>query len=226
MIEINKLFEGIFKIERERDILATKNMTPGKTVYGESTFQVGEVEYRSWNPFRSKLAAALSKGLDLMPIKPGGLVLYLGAASGTTISHVSDIIGEEGHVWGVEFSPRSLRDLIDKVSRFRRNVSPILGDARNPMEYSPLLPFVDVIFSDVAQPNQAEIVIDNAAIFLRKGGWVILSIKSRSIDVSKEPDEVYESQIKILRQGDLETERLIRLNPLEKDHALAVAQYL
>ena len=42
-------------------------------------------------PFRSKLAAAILGGVENIWMKPGSKVLYLGAASGTTVSHVSDI---------------------------------------------------------------------------------------------------------------------------------------
>ncbi len=74
-------------------------MVSGESVYGEKRVsiesgEVGEkIEYRVWNPFRSKLAAAILGGIDQIHIKPGSKVLYLGAASGTTVSHVSDIVG-------------------------------------------------------------------------------------------------------------------------------------
>jgi fibrillarin-like pre-rRNA processing protein len=225
MYNIKEVFQGVYIISNDRKILATRNLTPGVIFYGEPVYNVQGIEYRSWNPSRSKLAAALLNDLEFLPIKKGKKVLYLGAASGTTISHVSDIIGRTGHVWGVEFSSRSLRDLIDKVSRIRNNVSPILGDARMPNEYSRLVPLVDVIFSDVAQPNQAQIVIDNAKLFLRVHGRLILSIKSRSVDVSENPETVFKSQTRILSSEGFKVHQLIKLEPFEKDHAIAVASY-
>jgi fibrillarin-like pre-rRNA processing protein len=225
MYNIKEVFQGVYIISNDRKILATRNLTPGVIFYGEPVYNVQGIEYRSWNPNRSKLAAALLNDLEFLPIKKGKKVLYLGAASGTTISHVSDIIGRTGHVWGVEFSSRSLRDLIDKVSRIRNNVSPILGDARMPNEYSRLVPLVDVIFSDVAQPNQAQIVIDNAKLFLRVHGRLILSIKSRSVDVSENPETVFKSQTRILSSEGFKVHQLIKLEPFEKDHAIAVASY-
>ena len=84
--------------------LATQNLTPGLTVYGERLIHVKDVEYRIWDAFRSKLAGAIIKGLQTVPLDPGYNVLYLGAASGTTPSHVSDIVGEKGHVYCVEFA--------------------------------------------------------------------------------------------------------------------------
>jgi rRNA 2'-O-methyltransferase fibrillarin len=105
--------QGVFIARGKEDALVTRNMVTGESVYGEKritvqvwwfeflhfsflTFaQEGEtkLEYRVWNPFRSKIAAAIVGGVDNLYIKPGSKVLYLGAASGTTVSHVSDIVG-------------------------------------------------------------------------------------------------------------------------------------
>merc|ERR1712025_561322 len=121
-------------------------------------------EYRAWSPFRSKLAAAILGGVENIWMKPGSKVLYLGAASGTTVSHASDIVGPDGLVFAVEFSPRSGRDLIN-VAQKRTNIVPIIEDARHPLKYRMLVPMVDVIFADVAQPDQTRIVSINAQHF-------------------------------------------------------------
>jgi fibrillarin-like pre-rRNA processing protein len=222
---LEQIFPEIYRLRLEGDtLLVTRNMTPGRTYYGEPTYTVDGVEYRSWNPTRSKLAAAIMKGIENVPVRPGARVLYLGAASGTTVSHVSDILGETGHVWALDFAPRALRDLLDKVARYRSNVSPILGDANNPMEYSSLVPMVDTVFADVAQPNQAEIMVKNASMFLERGGWAMLSIKSRSVDVRQRPRDVYEAQVGVLEGGGLKVRELVELDPYEKDHAIALAE--
>ena len=207
----------------EQRLLATRNLTPGRKVYGEELIVIENIEYRLWNPSRSKLGAAIAKGLKHNPIVPGSKVLYLGVASGTTCSHVSDIIGNLGHVWGVDFAPRPIRDLIDHVARYRMNISPILGDARQPRGYSLQVPMVEVLFADVAQPDQAEIVVKNAKIFLKKGGYAMFSIKSRSIDVGRDPVEIFSEQVKVLEARGFSVEELIELDPFEKDHALALA---
>ncbi|KAI3905072.1 hypothetical protein MKX01_017318, partial [Papaver californicum] len=109
-----------------------------------------------WNPFRSKLAAAILGVVDNIWIVHGARVLYLGAASGTTVSHVSDLVGPislTGGVYAVEFSHRSERDLVNMAKK-RTNVIPIIEDARHPAKYRMLVGMVDVIFSDVAQPDQ------------------------------------------------------------------------
>ncbi|KQK01434.1 hypothetical protein BRADI_3g55810v3 [Brachypodium distachyon] len=154
--------DGVFIAKAKEDALCTKNMVPGESVYGEKRVSVQnedgtKVEYRVWNPFRSKLAAAVLGGVDNIWIAPGTRVLYLGAASGTTVSHVSDIVGPTGLVYAVEFSHRSGRDLVNMAKK-RTNVIPIIEDARHPARYRMLVGMVDVIFSDVAQPDQVYIL--------------------------------------------------------------------
>ncbi|KAJ6689021.1 hypothetical protein OIU85_005436 [Salix viminalis] len=178
--------EGVFIAKSKDDALVTKSMVPGDSVYNEKRISVqnedgAKVEYRVWNPFRSKLGAAIQEGIDNIWIAPGARVLYLGAASGTSVSHVSDIVGPTGVVYAVEFSQRSGRDLVNMAKK-RANVIPIIEDARHPSKYRMLVGMVDVIFSDVAQPDQARILALNAAYFLKTGGHFVLSIKANCID--------------------------------------------
>ncbi|NJE05179.1 fibrillarin-like rRNA/tRNA 2'-O-methyltransferase [Thermococcus sp. M36] len=217
-------FPGVYVFidEDGSEKIATKNLVPGQKVYGERLIKFEGEEYRVWNPRRSKLGAAILNGLKHFPIKPGSTVLYLGVASGTTASHVSDIVGWEGKVFGVEFSPRVLRELVPIVEE-RRNIVPILGDATKPEGYRALVPKVDVIFEDVAQPTQAKILIDNAKVYLKSGGYGMISVKSRSIDVTKEPEQVFKEVEKELATYFEVVERL-SLEPYEKDHTLFVVR--
>lgn len=204
--------------------LATKNLAPGKNVYGERLVRFKMVEYRLWDPYRSKFAAALLKGLETVPIQPDHKVLYLGAASGTTASHVSDIVGEGGHVYCVEFASRSIRELVNNVCAFRYNMSPILADARLPERYSTLMGKTDDIYCDIAQPEQAKVLADNADLFLVDGGWVMLAIKAQSIDVTKEPSEIYEREINTLKTRGFQVEEVVHLEPYDKAHVMIVAK--
>jgi rRNA 2'-O-methyltransferase fibrillarin len=152
---------GIFLAKAQVDSLVTKSLTPGESVYNEKRIacpnKTEGVEYRVWNPYRSKIAAAVVGGVSDIYIRPGCKVLYLGAASGTTVSHVSDIVGPEGVVYAVEFSHRSGRDLVNMAKK-RTNIMPIIADARKPLDYRMIVGMVDVVFADVAQPNQASII--------------------------------------------------------------------
>lgn len=217
-------FPGVYTVIEDdgSERIATKNLVPGQKVYGERIVKWKGEEYRIWNPNRSKLAAAILNDLKNFPIKPETTVLYLGIASGTTASHVSDILGWEGKIFGIEFSPRVLRELVPLVEE-RRNIIPILGDATKPEEYRALVTKVDVIFEDVAQPTQAKILVDNAKAYLKSGGYGMISIKSRSIDVTKEPEKVFREVEKELGEYFEVVER-ISLEPYEKDHALIVVK--
>ena len=205
--------------------LATRNLAPGMTVYGERLIRYEGIEYRVWDAFRSKLAAVILKGVQTVPIKPGHRVLYLGAASGTTASHVSDIVGEKGHVYCVEFASRSLRELVSNVCTYRFNMSPFLEDARFPEKYAMFIPGkVDDIYCDVAQPEQAKVLADNADYFLKPSGWIMLAVKAQSIDVTKAPSEIYQREVKVLRNRGFSVEEVVQLEPYDKAHAMIVAQ--
>jgi fibrillarin-like pre-rRNA processing protein len=226
-VKPHPLFEDVYQVilEDGAQRLATKNLSPGRSVYGEKLVKYRQVEYRVWDAFRSKLAAAILKGLSRVPIKQGHTVLYLGAASGTTASHVSDIIGEKGHVYCVEFASRSIRDLVDNVCNYRLNMSPILEDARFPEKYAMFLTRkVDDIYCDIAQSEQAKILADNADLFLKNSGWIMLAVKSQSIDVTKEPSEIYERELKVLERRGFRAEQIVHLEPYDKAHAMIVAQ--
>jgi len=206
--------------------LATRNLALGRSVYGERLVRFEGVEYRVWDAFRSKLAAAILRGVQTIPIAPGHRVLYLGAASGTTASHVSDIVGEKGYVYCVEFAQRSIRELVDNVAAYRVNMSPFLEDARFPEKYAMFIPGkVDDVYCDIAQPEQAKVLADNADCFLKESGWVMLAVKAQSIDVTKDPAEVYQQEARVLKNRGFAVEQVVQLEPYDKAHAMIVAQH-
>ena len=202
--------------------LATRNLAVGRTVYDERLVKSKGVEYRIWDPYRSKLAAAILKGLQTVPIQPENIILYLGAASGTTASHISDMVSDTGHVFCVEFASRPIRELVNNVCAFRANMSPILADARFPERYSIIVGKVDKIYCDIAQPEQARVLADNADMFLLKRGWIMLAIKAQSIDVTKEPSQIYEKEIKTLQNRGFDVKETVSLEPYDKAHAMIV----
>ncbi|HMK95525.1 MAG TPA: fibrillarin-like rRNA/tRNA 2'-O-methyltransferase [Candidatus Limnocylindrales bacterium] len=220
-------FKEIYQVTLEDGAqrLATRNLTPGLKVYGERLVKFKGVEYRVWDAFRSKLAGAIIKGLKNVPIEPGSKVLYLGAASGTTPSHVSDIVGETGHVYCVEFAQRSIRDLVNNVATYRPNISPLLEDARTPEKYAMFITGkVDTIYCDVAQPEQAKLLADNADLFLKSGGWVMIAVKAQSVDVTMNPEAVYRQEANILRNRGFDVKEVVNLEPFDKAHAMIVAR--
>lgn len=206
--------------------LATENFVAGNKVYDKRLVSINGIEYRVWDPFRSKLAAAITKGLELMPIGEGSSVLYLGASTGTTVSHVSDIIGKSGIVYGVEVSARVAREFIENVAEKRSNIIPIVADARKPESYGVILSKVDVVYADIAQPDQTQITIQNCQAHLKRGGYLLMVVKSRSIDVTKEPREVFLEESRKLQDAGFTIKQVLKLEPFDKDHAIILAHML
>jgi rRNA 2'-O-methyltransferase fibrillarin len=222
-------FEGVFVLRGTQQALLTKSLVPGEAVYNEKRVSVpdaagNKVEYRVWNPYRSKLAATILGGVEEMDVKPGCKVLYLGAASGTTVSHVSDLVGPTGIVYAVEFSHRSGRDLVNMAQK-RTNVVPIIGDARKPLEYRMLVGMVDVVFADVAQPDQARIIAHNAKYFLKNGGQFIISIKANCVDSTLAPAVVFKNEVNRLKEEGLTPQEQMTLEPYERDHAVVIGRF-
>ncbi|MFB6076138.1 MAG: fibrillarin-like rRNA/tRNA 2'-O-methyltransferase [Candidatus Aenigmatarchaeota archaeon] len=212
-------YRGVYKVDGK---LATRSIEPGYRSHGEKTVKKDDEEYRLWDPNRSKLAASIKSGIDKMPIRRNDKVLYLGAAQGYTPSFISDLVGENGLVYCIEFSERAVRDLL-KVCENRKNMIPELGDARKPKDY-PWVGVVDILYVDIAQPDATEVAIRNADMFLKDGGFLMFAIKSRSVDVTKDPKKIFKEEIEKLRNDNFHIEDWERLDPFEKDHAFVVAR--
>lgn len=217
---MRKKLGGVYSL---RGAIATVNLTPGRRVYGEKLLRYRGRELRLWNPWRSKLSAAIHKGLKKLPIEKSSRVLYLGAAQGTTPSHVSDI-ASGGTVYCVELSHHPMGKLLE-VCTHRENMVPILGDASKPGDYLHLLEKVDILYQDIAHPRQVEVMLENGELFLMQGGYSMLAIKSRSISLEK-PKKVYAREIEKLESKGFKVLQKLKLDPYEKDHAFVVARKL
>jgi len=212
------------QVEGEKK-LATQNLVPGNQVYNEKLVQHKGSEYRIWNPFRSKLAAAIMNDLKNFPFNQKSDVLYLGVSTGTTISHISDIVNQGGTIFGIEHASRVARDFLDRVASHRKNIVPIIQDARRPEEFFSVYKKVDIVYVDIAQPDQTNIAIENCKLYLKSGGYLFLVIKTRSIDVVKDPKMVIKDEIKKL-ETLFEIKQTIDLHPYDKDHAMVIATLL
>jgi fibrillarin-like pre-rRNA processing protein len=187
--------------------------TQGEPVYGEPTVD----GWRAWDARRSKLGAMLEKGLDT-GLEGGETVLYLGAAAGTTVSHVADFAGP---TYAVEFAARPARDLLD-AAETRPNLFPLLKDARAPEAYAHVVEPCDVVVQDVATRGQAKVANANA-VFLDEGGVLLAAIKARSEDVVADPGEVFERELATLESA-YEIVATERLEPFHDDHLGVVAR--
>ncbi|PAV08244.1 fibrillarin-like rRNA/tRNA 2'-O-methyltransferase [Methanosphaera cuniculi] len=220
-MQIQQIGENVYQIDNQ---IATVNLTPTKQVYQETLLQHEDKEFRLWNPRRSKLAAAIIKGLRTFPFKKDSKVLYLGASAGTTPSHISDICSE-GRIYSVEFSPTMMREFLD-VSKNRKNLIPLLEDATRPENYQSYVECVDVIYSDVAQAQQTKLFIDNFKMFSKEDTVGILMIKARSIDVTRNPNEIFKQEKRHLEEEGLKVIEEIKLNPYEKDHIAFICKQM
>jgi fibrillarin-like pre-rRNA processing protein len=215
-MDVERIFDGVYRVDGR---ICTLNLAPHRKVYGEDLLNADGKEYRAWNPYRSKLAAAIVLGLRNLKIGHGSNVLYLGAATGTTSSHVSDIVGKDGIVYCVEISERNMRELF-KICEARPNMMPIFGDARNIESYTEDVGTVDSIYQDVSARDQDEILLLNSRL-LKPQGYAYVAIKSQSIDVSKNPKEVYEEFIRKVSDKFELVER-IDINRFDKKHLFVV----
>jgi len=217
-------FYNVFKSGPQEKIkLYTKNLDVGYRVYGEKLIEYRGEEYREWNPFRSKLAALILENPARNFLSEDFNCLYLGASSGTTISHLSDII-PHGIIYGVEFSERSIRQLIQNTSG-RKNIIPILGDARYPESYAnSIFTKADIIYQDVAQPNQAEIAIHNCNYYLKDDGILILAIKSQSIDSIQKSERIYAKEKKILEKADYNIIESVNIHRYASNHIVLIVK--
>ena len=218
-------FKGVYTERRGKwDVILTKSIAPGKDVYGEEIIIDKEKreEYRVWDPSKSKLCSAMIKGISQIGIKPGFKVLYLGVSTGTTTSHVSDIVGKEGTVYGVEFAPRMMREFIF-FCEDRKNIIPILADANHPERYMSYVLEVDTVYQDIAQRNQTEVFLKNCNMFLKDGGFGLLCVKARSIDVTKRPKDIFK-EVKRELEKKVTIVDYRELDPFQKDHCIFVCK--
>lgn len=213
---MQEIFPGVFK---EGNRLYTINSAKDYNPFGEELINKDKKQFRNWDPNRSKAAAAIAKGISEFPIKTGVKVLYLGAAHGYTISFFSNIVGKDGILYGVEFSERCFNEFMPLSEKYK-NIVPICADARKTEDYA-WIEAVDVVYEDVAQIDQVQILIRNAEQFLKPKGYAILALKTRSIDVTKSSKDISKEAIKILEEYfDIIDWKM--LDPYEKGHCLIV----
>ncbi len=213
-----KNLDGLPGVFTERGNLYTLSLCPGRRIYGERMVTFEDQEYREWSPRRSKLSAYLTNGGRCFPFEKGSHVLYLGASSGTTASHIADIC-PDGSLICVEISTRMFRDLVP-VCETRTNMMPILGDATRPDDYRFVSNDIDIVYQDVAQKHQAKMVADNVDAIGAKFG--IVAIKSRSEDVTAQPERIFRESEDILKKRGYRILDSLNLDPYEKDHAMIV----
>ena len=224
-------FDNIFEQPSKRGKrLFTKSLYPyfrgfDETVLKNKINSSKNIHFREVDPERSKLFAGVAKGVSQIGIREGSSVLYLGASHGYTPSYVSDVVGKEGVVICIDFAPRVVRDLVF-VCEARENMAPLLADCNHPEEYKEFVPEegVDVVFQDIAQRNQVEIFLKNMK-YLKTGGFGLLALKARSVDVTEKPAVIFREAFQQLEKApEVVIVDKRELDPFEKDHILFVVK--
>jgi fibrillarin-like pre-rRNA processing protein len=212
---------GIFEVYtdfKQRGLFSKSLLKPAKSHFGERIVKEGRFNYRNWDPKRSKLAAYIMKGCPNTGLRGGSVVLYLGASHGHTPSYVSDMIGPEGFVFCLDFAPRVMRDLVF-LCESRENMAPIMADAHHPEEYLDRVSQVDVVFQDIAQRDQPEIFLKNCRTFLKDGGVGLLAVKAKSINIKKDPKQIF-LEVKEMVGKEFMITDMRGLEPFEMDHCM------
>lgn len=217
---MKEIFPKVFLID---DKLVVENPIPGFKPFDEEIIKIDGKEFRIWNHNRSKAAAAILKGIKEFPVKEGSRILYLGAAHGYTCSFLSSIVGEKGIIYAVEFSERCFNELLPLSEKYK-NIIPILADARKTEIYS-WVEKVDIVYCDIADSQEVEIFIRNCKDSLKKEGYGMIAIKSRSIDVTKSPKEIYKESLKKLKEANFEIIDWKTLDPFERAHCFIVVKF-
>ena len=162
------------------------------------------------------------KGCTNIGIRKNDVILYLGISHGYTSSFVSDIIGKEGIIFGIDPAPRVIRDLVFLAEK-RKNIIPLLADANHPETYIDRVCQVDIVYQDIAQKNQADIFLRNCQLYLKKGGYGLLAVKARSINVKRKSKDIFEEVRRELEKSMTVIDYKI-LEPFEMDHCMIIVK--
>ena len=218
---MKKISEGIYEEEGK---IYTINNTDKNKYYDESILIYEDNFYREWNPYKSKISASIKKNLKEIPICGESIILYLDSSSGTTVSHISDVL-KKGKIFAVDSSKEMMKKFMKLVYN-RKNIFPVLESARNYKKYDiPSNTNIDLIIQDVACVDQVDILINNSDYYLKSGGKVLMSIKTQSIDSIKKPGVVIEEQKEILK-CKFKILQTLNLEPFEKNHWLLLMEKL
>ena len=222
--------------------LATRNLIRGNKFYNEKIVFSNGHEYRVWTPYRSKLAAAILNGIEILPIIEKSRVLYLGTSAVITLSHISDIIGTEGVVYAIEHLQENAKELTEKLVSKRDNIKPIIMDMTKPSQYETIDGKVDVVYVDIEQPKEVEIALLNCKMHLQVGGYLLFIVKTRLVDeyqgkkfIVNDKKELVNTieEINIKKYTTMDSLKVnfeiiqqISLSDFFKEHSLIVAKYL
>ena len=205
--------------------LATLNNASINEVYNEKIIKINGKQYNLWNPYTSKLAAAIVNGMEIFPILEKTKVLYLNSTIEKTLSHISDIIGVNGKIFILRDINENSKKFLDNVMNDRTNVFTITRDNGDPAKFSSKSEMVNVVYVDITQHNETEVAIQNCKRYLRDGGFLMLVVPTKKIDFVNNPNGQNLEEIQKL-QSSFEIIQQINLTDFFKEHSMIIAKFL
>ena len=205
--------------------LATLNNASINEVYNEKLIKINGKQYNLWNPYTSKLAAAIVNGMEIFPILKKTKVLYLNDTIEKTLSHISDIIGVNGKIFILRDINENSKKFLDNVMNDRTNVFTITRDNGDPAKFSSKTEMVNVVYVDITQHNETEVAIQNCKRYLTDGGFLMLVVPTKKIDFVNNPNGQNLEEIQKL-QSSFEIIQQINLTDFFKEHSMIIAKFL
>ena len=205
--------------------LATLNNASINEVYNEKLIKINGKQYNLWNPYTSKLAAAIVNGMEIFPILKKTKVLYLNDTIEKTLSHISDIIGVNGKIFILRDINENSKNFLENVMNDRTNVFTITRDNGDPAKFSSKTEMVNVVYVDITQHNETEVAIQNCKRYLTDGGFLMLVVPTKKIDFVNNPNGQNLEEIQKL-QSSFEIIQQINLTDFFKEHSMIIAKFL
>ena len=206
--------------------LATLNNADVNKIYNEKLIEMDGKQYNIWNPYTSKLAAAIVNGMEIFPILKKTQILYFDTTVDKTLNHISDIIGVNGRIFVVRDIIENSKKFLEDDSNNRTNVVSITQEKKSiPAKFVPNIETVNVVYVDIAQNNETDVAIQNCKNYLINGGFLMLVVPTRKIDFANNPDrQNLEERQKL--QSSFEIIQQINLTDFFKEHSMIIAKYL
>ena len=137
-----------------------------------SKSKLSEKYLARWNPYTSKLAAALFSGMEIFPIKLASKIFYFDDYSTITLEHISNIINNEGIVY-------FLKNIENKQILNFTNVKIINCDIDNHDYFIELQEEIDVAYLDLSTDEKLNSIIKNCKIILKQNGFLVLVLNDK-----------------------------------------------
>ena len=211
-------------VRNEKKLATLSNMSTNRD-YKENLVQTNGKRYSIWNPYTSKLAAAIINGMEIFPILKKTKILYLDPTSEKTIKHISDIVGINGKIFVVRNIMKNSKNFLEQIAKNRSNIFTIIPDKTNPARLTGMTEMVDVIYIDIAEHNQTEIAIQNCKNHLRIGGFLMLIVPTKNIDFANNNSKKNQEERKKL-QTSFDIIQEINLTDFFKEYSMVIAKYL